>query len=324
MYAALLILLAVAANLALWKTPRAAASERAIDFDRDIQSVFKSHCLDCHGAGTQESGLRLDVRAAALRGGDHGPLLVAGKSAKSELFRRVSSEDKDLRMPPDGARLTARQIGLLRAWIDQGAKWPDDGIAVAKKRSDHWAFQRPHRWAPPVVRDRAWCRNPIDAFVLAKLESKQLAPSPVADRNTLLRRLHLDLIGLPPTSTQIDVFLNDSRSGAYERLVERLLASPHFGERWGRHWLDLARYADSNGYERDDVRPNAWRYRDWVLDAMNRDLPYDQFVVEQLAGGGPNSGRDDHSANGQRVSPHDDQEYGVGDQQRGLPQPRDR
>jgi hypothetical protein len=176
-------------------------------------------------------------------------------------------------MPPKGEPLSAEQVDRLRRWIAAGAPW-----------QVHWAFEAPRRSDLPAFRTSAWVRSPIDRFVLARLESENLQPSPEADRPTLLRRLHLDLTGLLPSPAEVNAFLNDPRPDAYDRLVERLLASPHYGERWGRHWLDLARYADSNGYERDDVRPNAWRYRDWVIRALNADLPYDRFVIDQIAG----------------------------------------
>lgn len=254
-----------------------------VDFVRDIQPIFQARCYECHGPSAQKSGLRLDVRSA-LEGGDGGPLLKPGESAASALIERVESNQESERMPPSGNALSEKEIALLRAWIDQGANWPADQVVEVRPHSDHWSFQAPRPTVPPQVRNRAWVRNPIDRFVLSRLEKEGVAPAPEADRDTLLRRLYLDLVGLPPSPEERAQFLNDTADGAYERLVERLLASSHFGERWGRHWLDMARYADSNGYERDDVRPNAWRYRDWVIQAINDDLPYDRFVIEQLAG----------------------------------------
>jgi hypothetical protein len=188
-------------------------------------------------------------------------------------------------MPPRGDRLTAAQIGLLRAWIDQGATWPETATAARKAgdKRNHWAFKPAVRPSLPAVREKKWPRNPIDDFILARLEKEKLRPSPEADRITLIRRVSLDLTGLPPTPKEIDDFLSDRAAGAYERLVDRLLASPHYGEIWGRHWLDVARYADSNGYEKDRAR-SIWPYRDWVIHALNKDMPYDEFTVEQLAG----------------------------------------
>ena len=174
----------------------------------------------------------------------------------------------------------------MRAWIDQGAVWPAGGVAAAvvRPKSSHWSLQPIQRPALPAVRNAAWVRNPIDAFILARLESEKIAPSPEADKNTLLRRLSLDLTGLPPTPAEVAAFLADTRPDAYERVVDRLMASPHYGEKWARHWLDQARYADSDGYEKDSRRPHAWRYREWVIDAFNRDMPFDQFTIEQIAG----------------------------------------
>ncbi len=189
-------------------------------------------------------------------------------------------------MPPVGPRLTAAEIGLLRAWIDQGVDWPRARHAptASAVQPTHWSFRKVTRPDPPAVSDRAWPRNPIDDFILARLEKEGIAPSPEAPKTTLLRRVSLDLTGLPPTPQEVDDFLRDNRPDAYERLVDRLLASPHYGEKWARYWLDLARYADSDGYEKDRSRPWAWRYRQWVIDALNRDMPFDEFTIEQLAG----------------------------------------
>ncbi len=263
------------------------AAKRQVDYLKDIKPILARACYECHGADDREAGLALHAKAGALAGGDSGPSIVAGKSAESRLILFVTGQNKDgLRMPPEGEgeRLSDDQIGLLRAWIDQGAKWPDEGDAASVAKSDHWAFQPIRRPQPPAVRNERWVRNPIDRFVLARLEREGLAPSPEADRHTLIRRAALDLTGLPPSPEQLSRFLNDTSPEAYERLIDRLLASPHYGERWARHWLDLARYADSDGYEKDRPRPYAWRYREWVIRALNRDLPFDEFTVEQLAG----------------------------------------
>jgi len=222
--------------------------------------------------------LRLDNRKDALRGGKSGRLaIVPGQSAQSHLLERVQATDPADVMPAKGDRLSPEQIAALRAWIDAGAVWPDTDP------KSHWAYVRPVRPAPPAVRNRKWVRNEIDAFVLARLDQEGLAPSPEADRSTLLRRLSLDLTGLPPTLEEQDAFLKDRRPDAYERLVERLLASPHHGEHIARWWLDLARYADSNGYQVDLAR-SVWPYRDWVINAFNQNMPFDQFTLEQLAG----------------------------------------
>jgi hypothetical protein len=187
-------------------------------------------------------------------------------------------------MPQKGDRLSAEQIGLLRAWIDQGAVWPESASVEVKDPKKHWAFKAPVRPSVPPVPNKRRVTNPIDNFVLARLEKEKLSPSPEADKSTLIRRLSLDLTGLPPTIEEVDWFLNDRAEDAYEKVVERLLNSPHYGERWGRHWLDLVRYAESNGYERDGAKPNAWRYRDYVIESFNSDKPYDRFIREQLAG----------------------------------------
>ena len=264
------------------------AGPEIVDFAQDVQPIFRSRCYTCHGPSKQTNGLRLDRKEAALQGGTSGRVIVPGSSAQSKLVQRVASTNDAFRMPPVGPRLTAAEIATLTSWIDQGAKWPLSPPAVTRQvapsqQKQHWSFQPVRRPTAPRVRRQAWVRNPIDAFVLAKLESKDISPAPEADRATLIRRLNLDLLGLPPTPTEVDAFVSDTRPDAYERLVDRLLASPHYGERWGRHWLDLARYADSNGYNTDTPR-EIWMYRDWVIGALNRDLPFDQFVIEQIAG----------------------------------------
>ena len=216
-----------------------------------------------------------------LAGGDNGPAIVPGKSAESRLFRFVAGLDDENVMPPDGDDLPASQVAVLKAWIDQGAKWPDSETAT--NRPAHWAFQKPVRPALPAVKNPANVRNPIDAFVLARLDKEGLSPSPEADKATLIRRVSLDLTGLPPTVEEVDAFLADRDPGEYERLVDRLLASPAFGERWARFWLDLARFADTNGYEKDRER-SVWPYRDWVIQALNADMPFDRFTIDQIAG----------------------------------------
>lgn len=257
------------------------AYEGKVDFVQQIRPILEQKCFKCHGAEKQKSGLRLDAKKAALPGGDNGPVFVAGKPAESEIIKRIAGHDPDKIMPPKGDPLTAAQVGIFIAWIEQGAVWPDDGLEVRTK-TDHWAFRAPKQ--PDVPQSSEGVTNPIDAFVLARLKTKGIEPSPIADRYTLIRRLSLDLTGLPPTTDEIAAFINDKEDGTYERLVDRLLQSPHFGERWAKHWLDLGRYADSDGYEKDLPRPNAWRWRDWVIEAINRDLPFDQFTVQQLAG----------------------------------------
>jgi hypothetical protein len=219
------------------------------------------------------SGLRLDDKSAAMR------VVKPGDSAASELLRRVSGANGVNPMPPVGARLTEAEIATLRNWIDQGAAWTAPATAAP-----HWAFQPIRRPVAPAVADDTWVRSPIDNFILARLDREKIAPSPEASKAKLLRRLSLDLTGLPPTPADIAAYLADDKPGAYERQVDRLLASPHYGEKWARHWLDLARYADSDGYEKDWFRPWAWRYREWVIDAFNQDMGFDEFTAEQIAG----------------------------------------
>ena len=254
-----------------------------VDFSRDIQPLLKKRCILCHGPQQQMNGLRLDQKDAAMKGGASGRAIEAGDSAHSRLIRLVSGADGKV-MPPAGPRLSAAEIGLLRAWIDQGAVWPVLQASAQPQLTSHWAFQGIRPPSLPAVRNRAWLRNSVDNFILARLESEGITPSPEASKATLIRRVTLDLTGLLPTPLEIQDFLADNRPDAYGRLVDRLLASPHYGEKWARYWLDLARYADSDGYEKDRSRPWAWRYRQWVIEALNRDLPFDDFTIQQLAG----------------------------------------
>jgi mono/diheme cytochrome c family protein len=262
-----------------------ASAAEPVDYTRDIKPILAKNCYSCHGANKQSAGLRLDTAAAALDGGTAGAVILPGKSGDSKLIRAITGADGVKKMPYKKEALTAKQIALLRAWIDGGAKYPPGEVAEkpGHASSDHWAFQAPVSPNVPSVKNRAWPRNPIDRFVLARLEKEGIAPSSEADRVTLIRRLSLDILGLPPTIGEVDAFLADKRPDAYERLVDRLLASPQFGERWGRHWLDLARYADSNGYSIDSPR-SIWKYRDWVINAINKDMPFDCFTIEQIAG----------------------------------------
>lgn len=254
---------------------RVSANQAKVDFIRDVQPILAANCVKCHGPEKQMAQLRLDNKQLAAR------VIAAGKSGDSRLLHRVLGLNNEARMPKGGEALSAQQIDILRRWIDQGANWPESASTEAAQK--HWAYIAPKRPALPDVKNKAWARNAIDAFVLARLEKEGLAPAPEADRTTLLRRLSLDLTGLPPTPEEVDAFLRDLSPNAYEKQVERLLASPHYGERWGRHWLDAARYSDSDGYEKDKQR-FVWFYRDWVVNALNRDLPYDQFVIDQIAG----------------------------------------
>ncbi|MDB4678906.1 PSD1 and planctomycete cytochrome C domain-containing protein [Rhodopirellula sp.] len=273
-------------SLGCWLHPVDAADNDVL-FTRDIQPLLAKHCLLCHGVDDSEGGLQLHQSDLATREVDSGHrAIVPGKIEQSELLKRVVSDDPELRMPPDGERLSTGEIQKLSDWIEQGAKW-----------EVHWAYQPLQPASPPSVTDEALVRNEIDRYVIAKLQELDIDPSPEADRPTLIKRLHYDLIGLPPSPAEVRDFVSDTSADAYEKVVRRLLASKHFGERWGRHWLDMARYADSDGYEKDNHRADAWRYRDWVIRAINRDMPFNQFTIEQLAGDLlPNAGVDQRLA----------------------------
>ncbi|MBI3836556.1 MAG: DUF1549 domain-containing protein, partial [Planctomycetia bacterium] len=254
-----------------------------VDFNRDIRPILSNNCFQCHGPDDRErkAGLRLDLIEAAKTPAESGQIaIVPGKPELSELVARIYAADADQRMPPADSNktLTEPQKTLLKQWIAEGA-----AMRV------HWSFAAPVRPSPPAVSDQSWAQNGIDLFVLSRLErekSKQfpfLKPSPEADRLTLIRRLYLDLVGLLPAPDEADAFAHDPRPEAYAELVDRLLDSPHYGERWARRWLDLARYADTNGYEKDRPR-SIWPYRDWVIRALNTDMPFDRFTIEQIAG----------------------------------------
>lgn len=261
-------------SLLLAVTPQARC---AVDFAREVKPIFAAHCYDCHGPEKQKNGLRLDARAHALKGGeDHPQLWVPGKSKDSVLVQFVSGAEPDKLMPPKGARLTTQEIATLSRWIDEGALWPDDGIVIADPLKTHWAFQ-------PLPQEKKPGQT-IDSFVQAKLSQNGLTMSGEADRRTLIRRLYLDLTGLPPTPEEVAAFVQNGDSKAYEKLVNQLLDSPHYGERWARHWLDVVRFAESDGFETNHERPNAWRYRDYVIRALNDDKPFDAFVRDQIAG----------------------------------------
>ena len=261
-----------------------APSAESVDFVRDIQPIFQENCYKCHDAAKHKGGMRLDSKATAFIGGDSGdPSIVPSQPDRSKLIQLVRGDDPNSVMPPKGKRLTSQQVDLLVRWVKQGANWPD-GVDHPSAALTHWSFIKPVRPAVPETKNGAWARNPIDHFVLAKFGENGLEPSPEADRYTLVRRLYLDLIGLPPSPQEVDEFVNDKSSDAYERLVDRLQANPHYGEKWARQWLDLARYADSAGYGSDPLRFTTFRWRDWVIDAFNRNEPYDQFSIEQIAG----------------------------------------
>ena len=264
----------------------AVASAASVDFVREVRPIFEKHCTACHGEKKQKSGLRLDVKITALKGGDqHAPNIIVGKSEESPLIQFVMSADTDERMPPKGERLTPAEVATLARWIDEGAAWPDgvDTVKLADPRA-HWAFKPVAKPGPPQTKDTEWPRNDVDRFILARLERDGLRPASAADRVAWLRRVTLDLTGLPPTPEQVDVFQNDTAGDAHERTVDALLASPRYGERWAQHWLDVVRYADTHGFEVNTERPNAWPYRDYVIRAFNSDTPYDRFIREQIGG----------------------------------------
>ena len=245
-----------------------------VDFARDVKPILARKCFACHGPDAGEGGLRLHEQKAALDELDSGlRAIMPGQPHQSELLIRVMEPDEGLRMPLEGDPLSAEEIEILKSWIRQGAEW-----------EKHWAFVPPRPHDPPAVRDAAWVRNPIDAFILAKLEAAGLTPPPSADRRTLARRAYFNVLGLPPTDEQLKTFLANESPDAWEQLVDELLASPHYGEHWARHWLDVVRYAETNSFERDGPKPNAWKYRDYVIRSLNDDKRYDQFLREQLAG----------------------------------------
>jgi hypothetical protein len=277
--------LIVAASLLMPVVASADQPKNPVDFSRDVRPIFVRACYSCHGAQKQRGSLRLDRKIDAFKGGSLGNDIVPGKSADSLLLRAVSGLERDLVMPPkEKDRLPTEDVAILRAWIEQGAKWPEDGAAVDNPL-DWWSLRPLTRPKLPALseKDAAWIRTPIDAFVIAKLREKGLTPSPEADRRTLLRRLSFDLTGLPPTPQEMAIFLSDNSPDSYERLVERLLASPAYGERWARHWLDVVHYGETHGYDKDKPRLNAWPYRDYVIRTFNDDRPYSRFVQEQLA-----------------------------------------
>lgn len=245
-----------------------------VDFNRDIRPIFNSNCMACHGGVKQAGGVSFSYREQVLGKGKSGrPTIVPGSPRQSELIARVTSTNPETRMPLHAAPLAPEQITLLRRWISQGALW-----------QNYWAFVAPKPQALPMVKNSSWVRQPLDRFILARLEKEMLRPSAEADRAALLRRVSLDLTGMPPSPEELAAFLADISGNAYEKQVDRLLASPRYGERWASMWLDLARYGDTKGYEKDRARPGSWTYRDWVIEAFNKNMPYDDFVIRQIAG----------------------------------------
>ena len=259
------------------------AGAEDVDFLREVRPILAGRCFRCHSeALEQEAGLKLDKFATLLKGSDEGAVIVAGNSGESKLMGRITATD-ETRMPPEGERLTEQQIATIKAWIDQGAKGPPEGT---EDKPDHWAFQKPERPAAPTPANAAFVRNPIDAFIAARHEELKLTAVAEAPKHILLRRVYLDLIGLPPTPEQLQAFLSDSSTDAYEKVVDELLKSPHYGERWGRHWMDVWRYSDWDGYGKEvrESKPHIWRWRDWIIESLNSDKPYDRMVEEMLAG----------------------------------------
>jgi mono/diheme cytochrome c family protein len=253
---------------------RAAEPAQRVDFNRDIRPIFNSHCMACHGGVKQAGGVSFSYRDQVVGNGKSGrPIVMPGNPRASALIARVTSSDPEVRMPLHGQPLQPAEIALLRRWIAQGAPW-----------ENYWAFVAPKPQALPAVAHDAWVRRPLDRFIMARLEKESLAPAPEADKAALLRRVSLDLTGMQPTPAERAAFLADTSQDAYEKQVDRLLASPRYGERWASLWLDLARYGDTKGFEKDRARPGVWPYRDWVIDAFNSNMPYDQFVIKQLAG----------------------------------------
>jgi hypothetical protein len=289
----LAVLLALGSFLAV----RAAdpTPEQIEHFEKKVRPVLAQYCYKCHSAQARrpKGGLRLDSRAGLLKGGDNGPAILPGHPDRSRLLTALRYTDPELQMPPKG-KLPDSVLADLTAWVQMGAPWPNEAgpqtaagtyaFDLAKRKREHWCWQPLHPTPPPPVRDGAWPLDPVDYFILAQLEGKGLAPASAADRRTLLRRVSFDLVGLPPTPEEEEAFLHDTSLDAFARVVDRLLASPHFGERWGRHWLDLVRYAETRGHEYDYTLPNAYQYRDYVLRAVNADVPYDRFVTEHIAG----------------------------------------
>ncbi len=288
------------------------ATAADVDFVKDVQPILRRNCYGCHGPAMQQSGLRFDDATAALKGGYSGAAIVPGKSSESPMMLRIHATKGLPQMPPGPKKLDETQASILAAWIDQGAKFPANFAAAraSAPKSKHWAFQPITKPAVPEG------QSAVDYFIRARLERENLTPSKQADARTLLRRLSFDLTGLPPTPEEMASYLADNRSDAYERQVDRLLASPHFGEKWARNWLDQARYADSDGYEKDWVRPYAWRWRNWVIDSINRDQPFDQFTIEQIAGDLlPNASTEQKVATGFHRNTLTNREGGIDDKQ---------
>ena len=268
-----------------WSSAMGQAAEPPVDYTEQIKPILAAKCYACHGALKQESGLRLDASSLVRKGGDTGAIIIAGAAAKSVLIQRVSSQDAGERMPPEGEGepLSPQQIALLERWVDQGAIAPDEPVPPDPRK--HWAYQPPKRREIPKPENHAWVGNGVDAFLAARHQEIGLTPAPPAPKEVLLRRLYLDLVGLPPAQAELHEFLGDSSPQAYQRVVDRLLESPLYGERWGRHWMDVWRYSDWTGFG-NEIRygqRHIWRWRDWIVESLNRDKGYDRMILEMLA-----------------------------------------
>jgi hypothetical protein len=291
----------LAANAQTASGPKPVSKEATEFFESQIRPVLAENCFSCHGPQKEKAGMRLDSRAALMKGSENGPVVDLGQPEKSKLIQAINYSG-DLQMPPKG-KLPKQSIDALTRWVKLGVPWPDGQSAASAPANSsdawktHWAFQSVHRPPLPSVKNASWCMSPLDAFILSKLEQKNLSPAPMTDRRTLIRRAYFDLIGLPPNETESAAFQADSRPDAFARLIDRLLSSPQYGERWGRYWLDVARYADSKGYVFNQERrfPYSYTYRDYVIRAFNEDLPFDEFILEQLAADRLPLGEDKHS-----------------------------
>src|SRR5688572_17388314 len=278
--------------LAADASPAAPSPQQVKFFESKVRPLLVAHCFECHADKKQKGGLRLDSADTLIKGGKNGAVVVPGHPEKSKLILAVTYKDADLQMPPEN-QLSAEQVEVLTQWVKMGAPWGALATVTATKSKKRtitdqdrafWSFVPVKDHAPPAVKDPTWPHGDVDKFILARLEAEGLTPANVAEPLTLVRRAYLDLHGLPPTPQEIEAFLNDHSADAWEKLIDKLLASPRYGERWGRIWLDLVRYAESDGYKQDSYRPNAWPYRDYVIKSFNDDKPYDRFIAEQLAG----------------------------------------
>ena len=276
----------IPALIALMLALPVSAAAPSVDYARDVKPIFQARCYSCHGGLKQESGLRLDTALLIRQGGDSGAALVLGAAERSLVVERITDSDPAVRMPPEGEPLSLEEIAVIKLWIAQGAVAPSDEQPEANPL-EHWSFQQPVRPPVPAVQNSDWVLNPIDAFIADRHETQGLTPLPPADKAILLRRVYLDLIGLPPTRDELHAFMADDSPGAYERVVEHLLESRHYGERWGRHWMDVWRYSDWYGRRQvNDVRnsyPHIWRWRDWIIESLNHDKGYDQMIREMVA-----------------------------------------